>query len=96
MATKTKQDLIKSIAKNTGLKYSIAALAVDAFLDEIQTTFINGDRLELRKIGVFTTVQLSEKKIRSVNSGEEMIIPSKKKIKFTASKILSRKVNENK
>ena len=96
MTTKTKKDLIENIVASTGIKYKVAALVVDSFLDELQEFCSSGDRIELRKFGVFSTVTTSPKTIVNVNNGQKMIIPVKKKIKFNPSKILNRKINEKK
>ena len=94
MITQTKQDIAARVANKIGVKQKIAAMVIDAFLDEIQTTCYNDQRVELRKFGVFSSVYTAEKIIRNVNNGELMTIPKKKKVKFNPSKILNRKINE--
>ncbi len=69
-----KQELVGRISEETGLSQKIVKLVVESFLEEIKKALERGEKVELRRFGVF---QVRPRR------GREMIHPRlRKKIKI--------------
>jgi len=49
----TKADLVKKIAKDTGLFRKDVAIIVDSFLEKVKDTIREGNHIELRQFGTY-------------------------------------------
>lgn len=87
----TKKDIANRIAQATGINQVIAKNIIQMFLDAIIDGLAAGDRFELRDFGVFETVVRKSKKARNPRTGEEVMIPEKKVVKFKMGRLLKKK-----
>ena len=82
-----KNELISSIASETGLTKTDAAKAVDAFVSSISSALKSGDEVRLVGFGTFAVSK------RSATTGRSIKIPARNQPKFRAGKVLVDSVN---
>ena len=85
-----KNELISSIASETGLTKTDSAKAVDAFVASVTKALKSGD--EVRLVG-FGTFAVSATTGRNPRTGATIKIPARKQAKFKAGKALQDSVN---
>ncbi len=81
-----KSDVIDGVASKTGLTKKDAGAAVEAFLDMITETLVEGDRVQLIGFGSFEVRDRAARKGRNPQTGEELQIPATKVPAFRAGK----------
>ena len=90
-----KSDVIDGVAEKTGLTKKDSSAAVEAFLDVIQETLVDGDRVQLIGFGSFEVRDRAARKGRNPQTGEELQIPATKVPAFRAGKGLKDAVKES-
>ncbi|GAB6888262.1 HU family DNA-binding protein [Desulfothermus okinawensis JCM 13304] len=90
----TKADLIAKVAELAEMKKTEAEKAVAACLDAIKEILQNDQKLTITGFGTFEVVQRKERKGRNPQTGEEMIIPAAKVVKFKPGKLLKEAVKQ--
>ncbi len=88
-----KQELISTVADNSGLNKSDASKAVDAVFDAITDALKSGSEVRLVGFGTFSTSQRKASTGRNPRTGDVMQIPASTQAKFTAGKGLKDAVN---
>jgi len=91
-----KTEMVKEMAKKTGLSLKDAKRGLDTTLHIIRDTLKKGDRLILIGFGTFTTAKRKERTARSFQTGKTIKIKAKKVVKFKAGKALSEIVKKAK
>ncbi len=91
-----KTEMVKEMAKKTGLSLKDSKHALDTTLHIIRDTLKKGDRLILIGFGTFTTAKRKERTARSFQTGKTIKIKAKKVVKFKAGKALSEIVKKSK
>jgi integration host factor subunit beta len=88
--------LIKQLKKiNLKLSQSELETVIDLFSNNIAKALKEGKKVELRGFGTFFVKEIKEKySARNPKTRELMYIPKKNKVRFKASKILKKKINE--
>jgi DNA-binding protein HU-beta len=89
--TKTKKDLISKISKVTGINKNEVGVVVNSFLYEISECIMLGNKLELRKFGIFYTKHRGPKQARNPKTGVAVKVPERTVPVFKASKFLFKK-----
>lgn len=90
-----KSDLIAEVAKTTDKPIGDVTVIVNALLDTIVDELKEGKKVTLVNFGTFEVKEASERVGRNPrNPNEQIIIPSKTRVAFKASKKLKEKVNE--
>ena len=84
-----KQELISAIAESTGLSKAEIQKAVQGFMDTVAQSLAKGEVITLIGFGGFSAVQRSEKTVKNLRTGEKIVIPARKVVKFRAGKFLS-------
>jgi DNA-binding protein HU-beta len=84
----TKAELIAQIASETELTKKDVSKVLNALEEIIEEKLINGneDYIPLGSLGKFIVVDVSERKVRNPQTGEEKIVPAHRKLKFKVSK----------
>ena len=92
----SRERLIKQIkAKNPQLNRSEIETIINIFCDNIRNATKNGKKVELRNFGTFFIKTIKEKfSARNPKTGELIYVPEKIKLRFKASKILKKIINE--
>ena len=90
----TKLKLLKKLSGNypNFLKKDLEKFT-NIILNEIKKTLKNGDRVELRGFGVFSSNIQKERISRNPKTGEKINTPEKKTIHFKMAKELFKKLN---
>lgn len=88
-----KSELIDSISAYADLTKTDASKALDAFMAIIENELSKGDDVTLVGFGAFSVVDIAERKGRNPQTGEELIIPAKRKPVFKAGKSLKLSAN---
>jgi DNA-binding protein HU-beta len=77
-----KKDLVGKIASDAQLTRSQATLALDAFLEGIQTSLVKGDRVTIAGFGTFGVSHRKARKVRNPKSGRAIEIAAKRVPRF--------------
>ncbi len=88
-----KNDLIATVANDTGLSKAEATRSVDSVLDSITKALTGGGEVRLVGFGTFSVVQRKASQGRNPRTGEKIQIPASKQPKFKAGKALKEVVN---
>ena len=88
-----KNDLISSVATDTGLSKADATKAVDAVFDNIEKSLKRGDEVRLVGFGTFSVADRKASTGRNPRTGETIQIAASKQPKFKAGKGLKDSVN---
>ena len=86
-------DIVDSLAEKTGRDRSLCDAFVRNFLVSIADSLEIDGLAKLKGFGTFKLIQVEERKSVNVQTGEEVIIPSHKKITFTLDKTFKEEVN---
>ena len=81
-----KNELISSIASETGLTKTDAAKAVDAFVSSISSALKSGDEVRLVGFGTFEVHTRKARAGKNPNTQEDIMIPESKLPVFKAGK----------
>jgi DNA-binding protein HU-beta len=88
-----KNDLVATVANNTGLSKADSARAVDAVFDSITGSLRSGDEVRLVGFGNFVVTTRAASEGRNPRTGERIKIPASKQPKFKPGKALKDAVN---
>lgn len=77
-----KRDLIKTIAKHTGLSIIEARKFIDCFVQNISCTLKQGDKVSLRDFASFCCVEKSAKRYYDISTGEVKTSTARKVVKL--------------
>ena len=83
-----KQDIIDAVVNRTGLSKTRAEIAVETVLETMKGSMERGERIELRGFGVFSIRPRKTGIGRNPRTGEEVVIPPGKAIRFKPGKNL--------
>lgn len=84
----TKADLIDQIAAKGDMTKASAERVLNAFLDAVTETLAKEGKLTLTGFGSFAVESRQERMGRNPRTGEEIIIPASKVVKFRPGKTL--------
>lgn len=87
-----KQELIDEIALILDLEKKKTKAVVEVFLELIEKELAAGGEVKLSKFGSFSVKQHQEREGRNPSTGEKLIIPAQKRVKFTPYKQLKEAV----
>jgi DNA-binding protein HU-beta len=88
-----KGDLIESVANQSGLTKADAGRAVDAVLDAITGSLMQGTKVTLPGFGTFSTSKRAARSGRNPSTGETIKIKAKTIAKFKPGSKLTEAVN---
>ena len=77
-----KADLIQRVMEATTLDSPAAQEVVDALFQSVSSALVRGDRVVLRRFGVFYTSPRRGGKARNVRTGEPVDIPRGRVVRF--------------
>lgn len=82
----TKVNFVEQVAERTGSSKADAKRIVEASLEVIQETLIEGGQVNFTGFGSFKTTERKERNGHNPQTGEKMVIPAAKIPKFTPGK----------
>ena len=83
-----KTELIAAVAAKTGLTKKDAEKVVNATIDSITESLVNGDKVNVSGFGIFEVKTRAERTGRNPRTNENITIPAAKLPAFKASKTL--------
>ena len=89
----TFENLKTAVAARAGLSKAQTDLALSAFIEHLQTTLGQGDKISLPGVGQFEVAERAARQGRNPQTGETIEIPASKAVKFKAGKALKEAVN---
>jgi len=89
-----KKDLVVQIATKIGERQVVVKRVVDEVLESISSALEAGDRVELRKFGIFNLRSRKERIGRNPKTGETIKVPPRKVPYFKPGKVLAQRVNK--
>lgn len=84
----TKLEISRELAERKEMPLADAIKAVDGVIDIMKDAFKNGRNVYLRGLGSFVIKERKEKAGRNPRTGEVIIIPAHKEVKFNQSQSL--------
>lgn len=93
MKNVTKADIVERIAKNTGLSRAESKVVIEEVLLTVVDTLAEGNKIELRGFGVFSTKHREARAARNPKTGEVIKLAEKYVPCFKASPDFNEKVN---
>lgn len=84
----TKLEIARELAERKDMPLADAIKAVDGVIDIMKDAFKNGRNVSLRGLGSFVIKERKEKTGRNPRTGEVIIIPAHKEVKFNQSQSL--------
>lgn len=82
----TKEQLAKELATATGFQLCDAKKIVGTIIASVEDALLRGETIDLRGFGFLHPVNAPGRKARNIKTGETIIIPSRKSVKFRISK----------
>ena len=83
-----KHDIVNEVVNRTGLSKTKAEIAVGAVFETMKRSMERGERIELRGFGVFNIRPRKTGIGRNPRTGQEVIIPPGKAVRFRPGKNL--------
>ena len=83
-----KHDIVTQVVNRTGLSKTKAEMAVETVFETMKRAMERGERIELRGFGVFNTRPRKTGIGRNPHTGEEVVIPPGKAVRFKPGKEL--------
>ncbi len=90
-----KAELVAAVAAKTGATKKAAEESVNAFVEVVTNTLVEGEKVQLVGFGSFEVRKRAARKGRNPQTKEEIKIPASKSPVFKAGKALKDLVNNN-
>ncbi|MGL5713199.1 HU family DNA-binding protein [Cetobacterium sp.] len=91
----TKNNLIELLVEKNHFETKASAeRCVNFVLDTMKDKLTSGEIVDLYGFGKFEITERAEKKGRNPKTGEEILIPAKKAVKFKSAKALKDSINK--
>ena len=71
----TKADIVNEISKNTGIEKVTVQKTVEAFMESVKDSLVDGNNVYLRGFGSFIVKKRAEKTARNISKNTTIIIP---------------------
>ena len=91
--TFTKADLVESIYNELDIPKNQSIELVEYLLDLIKETLENGEDVLVSGFGKFSVKEKKERRGRNPQTGEDMILDSRRVVTFKCSPVLKEKMN---
>jgi DNA-binding protein HU-beta len=88
----TKADIVNEVSKDTGIEKLTVQKAVEAFMETVKDSLVEGKNVYLRGFGSFVVKKRAEKTARNISKNTTIIIPSHNIPSFKPAKTFVSKV----
>ena len=89
----TKADVAELIAEKTGFTVKDTKIVLEQFLEEVKNCLMEGRHLEIRGFGTFKVKNRKARKARNPKTGEEVVVPARRKAVVKVSGELNKMLN---
>jgi len=72
----TKADIVNEISKNTGIEKVTVQKTVEALMETVSDSLVDGENVYLRGFGSFIIKERAEKTARNISKNTSIIIPA--------------------
>lgn len=72
----TKQEIVKEIARATGIEGVTVATVVERFMEQVRASLVAGENVYLRGFGTFRLRHRAEKTTRNISKNTTLIVPA--------------------
>jgi len=72
----TKAEIVADVANKTGVEKVAVQSVVEAFMETVKSSMMNGENVYLRGFGSFTIKRRAEKTGRNISKNTTLIIPA--------------------
>ncbi|WP_304952262.1 HU family DNA-binding protein [uncultured Alistipes sp.] len=72
----TKQEIVKEVAKTTGIEGVTVAAVVEGFMEQVRTSPVAGENVYLRRLGTFFLKHRAEKTAHNITKNTTLIVPA--------------------
>jgi len=91
----TKAEIVAEIANKTGIEKVAVQATVEAFMDSLKNSMVNGQNVYLRGFGSFIIKKRAEKTGRNISRNTTIIIPAHNIPSFKPAKTFVNKVKSH-
>ena len=91
----TKAEIVAEIASKTGIEKVAVQATVEAFMDTVKNSMINGQNVYLRRFGSFIIKKRAEKTGRNISRNTTLIIPAHNIPSFKPAKTFVTKIKNS-
>jgi len=91
----TKADIVGKIAKSTGVDKSTTLSIVEAFMEEVISSMVEGKNVYLRGFGSFVVKKRAAKAARDIQNETTIVIPERYVPTFKPSQYFTEKLRNN-
>ena len=88
----TKADVVNEISMNTGIDKKTVLKTVEALMETVKDSLVDGENVYLRGFGSFIVKKRAEKTARNISKNTSLIIPAHKIPSFKPAKEFLSKV----
>ena len=88
----TKADIVKEISYKTGIEKATVLKTVEAFMETVKDSLVDGENVYLRGFGSFIIKKRAEKTARNISKNTSIIIPAHNIPSFKPAKTFMDKV----
>ena len=92
IGTLTKDAIFRTLAEKYQLELASTHRVVQGMLDMIVEALLRGDKVELRRFGVFEVIERKGRIARNPKSLQEVFIPDRKVVKFKPGKVMEDRI----
>lgn len=89
-----KKELVNNLAEKTGLKKYEVRKTIDAFIEEIEEQIRANEKVNLKRLGVFSPVLKSSRPVRNPKTGDPYVLEEHYSVKFRPGDDLVRNLNK--
>ena len=90
----TKKELAKTIAEDLGLTARVVKESIQKVFDGIIAVLGEEGRIELRNFGVFEVTKRKARKARNPRTGETVMVPERRTVRFKTGLEMEQKVKK--
>jgi DNA-binding protein HU-beta len=87
-----KTELVRRVARETGLSQRVVAQVLTSSLHGVQQALAAGERVIIPGFGTFSTSQRQAGRVRSVRTGRQVDVPARRVAAFRVGAVLKRVV----
>ena len=91
----TKADIINEISKSIGVEKVVVQKTVEAFMEKVKNSMVEGNNVYLRGFGSFILKKRAEKTARNISKNTTIIIPEHFIPAFKPAKTFVEEISEN-
>ena len=90
----TKEDIVEMLSEITGDSVTHSKNVVDGLVGIVKDILSKGQAIQIRSLGTFKVVDRKGKTAHDFKTGQELIVPARKAVKFIPGKDLKNRIEK--